>query len=66
MLSAETHFHWHDYARAYGFSMASNYNSSPLAAEILLCHGTPRLIRARQTLDDLIRGESSPADLYGH
>jgi diaminopimelate decarboxylase len=48
---------------AYDFSMASNYNSSPLAAEVLLSDGTPHLIGARQTLDDLIRGESIPADL---
>jgi diaminopimelate decarboxylase len=48
-------------AGAYAFSMASNYNSSPLAAEVLLSRGTPHLIRVRQTLDDLIRGESIPA-----
>jgi diaminopimelate decarboxylase len=48
---------------AYGFSMASNYNSSPLAAEVLISRGAAHLIRARQTLDDLTRGESIPADL---
>jgi diaminopimelate decarboxylase len=47
-------------AGAYGFSMASNYNSSPLAAEVLLSRGTAHLIRPRQTLDDLVRGESIP------
>ena len=47
-------------AGAYAFSMASNYNSSPLAAEVLISRGTSHLIRARQTLDDLIRGESIP------
>lgn len=51
---------------AYGFSMASNYNSSPLAAEILISRGTAHLIRARQSLDDLVRGESIPADLEAH
>jgi len=53
-------------AGAYAFSMASNYNSSPLAAEVLISRDTPHLIRARQTLDDLIRGESIPADLDAH
>jgi diaminopimelate decarboxylase len=48
-------------AGAYSFSMASNYNSSPLAAEVLVTHGRPHLIRERQTLDDLIRGERIPA-----
>ena len=44
-------------AGAYGFVMASNYNSKPLPAEVLVDGGTPRLVRARQTPDDLIRGE---------
>ena len=47
-------------AGAYGFVMASNYNSKPLAAEVLLQNGKPHLIRSRQTLDDLIRGETIP------
>lgn len=47
-------------AGAYGFTMGSNYNSKPLAAEVLICDGQPYLIRARQTLDDLIRGEVIP------
>jgi diaminopimelate decarboxylase len=45
-------------AGAYGFVMASNYNSKPLPAEILVDEGQPRLVRARQTADDLIRGET--------
>ncbi len=45
-------------AGAYGFVMASNYNSKPLPAEILVDGGQPRLVRARQTPDDLIRGET--------
>jgi diaminopimelate decarboxylase len=45
-------------AGAYGFVMASNYNSKPLPAEVLVEAGRPRLVRARQTADDLIRGES--------
>ncbi|MBX7165839.1 MAG: diaminopimelate decarboxylase [Pirellulales bacterium] len=48
-------------AGAYGAVMASNYNSKPLAAEVLLRDGTAHLIRARQTFADLIRGESIPA-----
>jgi diaminopimelate decarboxylase len=44
-------------AGAYGFVMASNYNSKPLPAEVLVDGGTHRLVRARQTPDDLIRGE---------
>lgn len=47
-------------AGAYGFVMGSNYNSKPLAAEVLIADGTPHLIRARQTFDDLVRGEVIP------
>jgi diaminopimelate decarboxylase len=47
-------------AGAYGFVMASNYNSKPLPAEVLIDRQQPRLIRSRQTLDDLIRGEVIP------
>lgn len=47
-------------AGAYAFAMASNYNSSPLAPEVLIANGKPHLVRARQTLDDLIRGERIP------
>lgn len=47
-------------AGAYGFVMGSNYNSRPLAAEVLIDAGDPRLIRRRQTFEDLIRGEEIP------
>jgi diaminopimelate decarboxylase len=47
-------------AGAYGFVMGSNYNSKPLCAEVLIAGGRPELIRARQTLEDLIRGERVP------
>jgi diaminopimelate decarboxylase len=47
-------------AGAYGFAMGSNYNSQPLAAEVLVQEGSVHLIRERQTLDDLLRGESIP------
>ena len=48
-------------AGAYGFGMASNYNSMPLPAEVLISNGKAVLIRDRQSLDDLIRGEHIPA-----
>ncbi|MEO8617673.1 MAG: diaminopimelate decarboxylase [Luteolibacter sp.] len=44
-------------AGAYGFAMASNYNSRPLPAEILVEGETATVIRKRQTLEDLIEGE---------
>ena len=44
-------------AGAYGFVMASNYNSKPLPAEVLIDGGGHRLVRARQTPEDLVRGE---------
>jgi diaminopimelate decarboxylase len=47
-------------AGAYGAVMGSNYNSKPLAAEVLIRDGKAHLIRARQTFDDLIRGETIP------
>lgn len=47
-------------AGAYGNVMASNYNSKPFAAEVLIRAGQAHLIRARQTFADLIRGETIP------
>ncbi|HEY2414488.1 MAG TPA: diaminopimelate decarboxylase [Pirellulaceae bacterium] len=47
-------------AGAYGFVMASNYNGKPMPAEVLIANKQPKLIRSRQTLDDLIRGEAIP------
>jgi diaminopimelate decarboxylase len=47
-------------AGAYGAVMGSNYNSKPLAAEILVEDGTPHLVRERQTFADVIRGEHIP------
>ncbi len=46
-------------AGAYGFAMASNYNSRPLPAEILVSGDSARVIRRRQSLEDLIAGESA-------
>ncbi|MCD8497751.1 MAG: hypothetical protein LRZ85_06525 [Alphaproteobacteria bacterium] len=48
-------------AGAYGFSMASNYNSRLLPAEILVDGSEVHEIRTRQTLDDLVKGETIPA-----
>jgi diaminopimelate decarboxylase len=48
---------FHD-AGAYGASMSSNYNSRPLAAEVLIEKGEPRLIRRRQTIEELIALET--------
>jgi diaminopimelate decarboxylase len=47
-------------AGAYGFVMSSNYNGKPQPAEILVSEGKAHLVRARQTLADLVRGESIP------
>jgi diaminopimelate decarboxylase len=44
-------------AGAYGFVMASNYNSRPLPAEALVQGESFSLIRRRQTMDDLVRDE---------
>lgn len=41
---------------AYGFCMSSNYNNRLKAAEVMIgCDGQPRLIRRRQTIEDLFR-----------
>lgn len=40
-------------AGAYGFSMASNYNSRPRPCEVMVDGNTHRLIRKRESLDDL-------------
>lgn len=45
-------------AGAYGFVMASNYNSRPLPAEILVSGEEARVVRKRQTYEDLIAGET--------
>ncbi len=39
---------------AYGFAMSSNYNSRPRPAEVLVFEGNAKLIRRRETLDDLL------------
>jgi len=47
-------------AGAYGFVMASNYNSRSLPAEVLVQGDRYALVRERQTYDDLVRGELAP------
>jgi len=44
-------------AGAYGFAMASNYNARPRTAEVLVNRGEHRLVRRRETYQDLIRAE---------
>jgi diaminopimelate decarboxylase len=47
-------------AGAYGFTMASNYNSRFRPAEILIHHGKDYLIRERENFDDLVRKQIQP------
>jgi len=42
---------------AYGFTMASNYNTRPRAAEIMVDGNAVHVVRARETIADLLRGE---------
>jgi diaminopimelate decarboxylase len=48
-------------AGAYAFSMSSNYNSRPRAAEIMVSGGRHEVVRSRETFEDLVRGERIPA-----
>ena len=48
-------------AGAYGFVMASNYNSRPRAAEVLVSGNKFAIVRSRETVQDLIRGERVPS-----
>ena len=47
-------------AGAYGSVMGSNYNSKPMAAEVLLQDGQANLIRRRQTFEELVAAEIIP------
>ncbi|HEY8121721.1 MAG TPA: diaminopimelate decarboxylase [Myxococcota bacterium] len=49
-------------AGAYGFAMASNYNSKPRPAEVILRNGKALLSRARETSADMLRGELIPGE----
>ena len=48
-------------AGAYGFSMSSNYNARPRAAEVLVRGDRYDVVRDRESLADLVRGERLPA-----
>ena len=50
-------------AGAYGFVMASNYNTRPRPAEVLVDGTDFSVVRERETLEDLIRGERIPTGL---
>jgi diaminopimelate decarboxylase len=46
-------------AGAYGFAMASNYNTRPRAAEVLVDGNRHTIVRRRETYEDLVAGETS-------
>ncbi len=50
-------------AGAYGYTLASEYNSFPLPAEVLIRGDRIDLIRRRGTMDDLLRAQQWPSDL---
>ncbi len=50
-------------AGAYGFAMASNYNSRPRPAEVMVDGDRFELVRRRETYRDLVRGERVPSFL---
>jgi diaminopimelate decarboxylase len=52
-------------AGAYGFAMSSNYNGRPRAAEVLVRGERFAVVRSRETLEDMVRGESIPEELTG-
>jgi diaminopimelate decarboxylase len=50
-------------AGAYGFTMSSNYNSRPRVAEVMVDGDSFEVIRSRETMEDLVRGEQIPSFL---
>ena len=50
-------------AGAYGYTMASRYNTRGMAAEVLVQGASFELINRRETFEDMIAGESVPAFL---
>jgi len=52
-------------AGAYGFTMSSNYNSRPRAAEVMVKDDKFYVVRERETYEDLIRGERIPDFMTG-
>jgi diaminopimelate decarboxylase len=53
-------------AGAYCLAMASNYNLSPRPAAVIVAHGSARLIRRRETYDDLLRSDVFNAHSSAH
>ena len=47
-------------AGAYGYSMSSNYNSRPRPAEVMVVDGKAKLIRRRETIEDLLATQPDP------
>ena len=45
-------------AGAYGISMVIRYSSRPLPAEVMVKDGEAHLVRERETLSDLLKGQS--------
>jgi diaminopimelate decarboxylase len=52
-------------AGAYGFSMASRYNSRPLPAEVIVKGSTFELINARESTEQMLANEKVPTFLRG-
>ena len=50
-------------AGAYGFAMSSSYNSRPRVAEVMVKGDRFEVVRERETVEDLIKGEKVPAFL---
>ena len=47
-------------AGAYGFTMSSNYNTRPRAAEVMVKGGEYAVVRKREELEDMVRNEAVP------
>ncbi|MBJ6726175.1 diaminopimelate decarboxylase [Geomesophilobacter sediminis] len=50
-------------AGAYGFTMSSNYNSRPRVAEVMVSGDRFEIVREREQVEDLVRGEKIPSFL---
>jgi diaminopimelate decarboxylase len=48
-------------AGAYGFTMSSNYNTRPRAAEVMVKGGEYAVVRKREELEEMLRNEAVPA-----